>query len=108
MYRSIEDFIKDWELESEGTAKIFAALTDEALTREIQEGIRSCGRLAWHLTQSITEMGKRAGLFSEDELEDKAVPASVFEILDIYKQYAVLLSRSVRLKWTDSSLTDVK
>lgn len=29
MYRSIEDFIKDWELESEGTAKIFSALTDE-------------------------------------------------------------------------------
>ncbi|MEJ2880450.1 DinB family protein [Pedobacter sp. GR22-6] len=39
-------------------------------------------------------------------MEDKAVPASVSEILDIYKQYAVLLSRSVRLKWTDSSLTD--
>lgn len=106
MYRSIEDFIKDWEIESERTAKIFAVLTDESLTREINESIRTTGRLAWHLTQTITEMGKRAGLFNDDELERKAVPTSVSEILDSYNQYSVLLSRAVRLKWTDSSLSD--
>lgn len=106
MYRSIEDFIKDWEVETEGTAKIFATLTNETLTEQIHEGIRTTGRLAWHLTQTITEMGKRAGLFSDDELEAQEIPASVAEILDCYKQYGVLLSRAVRLKWTDSSLTD--
>ena len=106
MYRSIEDFIKDWELESEGTAKIFSALTDEALAKEIQEGIRTSGRLAWHLTQTITEMCKRAGLFTIDELEEKAVPLLASEILDSYNQHVVLLSRAVMLKWTDSSLTD--
>jgi len=106
MYRSIEDFINDWEVESEGTIKIFTALTDELLTGTIHENVRSLGRLAWHLTQTITEMGKRAGLFADDELEDKAVPQHSIDILESYKQYCILLSRAVRLKWTDSSLAD--
>lgn len=106
MYRGIEDFIKDWETESAGTSRIFAALTDESLNVKIHEEIRSLGRLAWHLTQTITEMGKRAGLFAEDELEDKEIPSSAAEILNCYQQYSVLLSRALRLKWTDSSLED--
>ena len=106
MYRSIEDFIKDWEQESEGSVKIFTSLTDGILKETIHENVRSLGHLAWHLTQTITEMGKRAGLFAEDELEEKPLPTSAMEILDVYKQYSVLLSRALRLKWTDSNLTD--
>ena len=106
MYRSIEDFIKDWQVESEGTAKIYGSLTDTSLTANIHQDVRTLGRLAWHLTQTITEMGTRAGLFTIDELEEKDIPLSASEILDTYNQYVVLLSRAVRLKWTDSSLND--
>ncbi len=106
MYRSIEDFIKDWKVESEGTIKIFSALTDVVLAECIHEDVRSLGRLAWHLTQTITEMGKRSGLFADDDLELKALPLSAIEIIDCYQQFSELLVRTVHLKWTDSSLTE--
>lgn len=106
MYSSIENFIKDWEMESIGSIRIFEVITDELLTKKIHPEVRTLGRLAWHLTQTITEMGERAGLFSEDELANKAIPLSASEIINSYKQSAQLLNRTVRLKWTDSNLTD--
>lgn len=106
MYRRIEDFLKDWKSEEEFTLKIFRLITDQAKTEKIHEHVRSLDRLAWHLAQTIGEMGKRAGLFSEDTLEHLAVPETMEEISAMYINNSELLSRALRLKWTDSALED--
>lgn len=106
MYRSIEDFIKDWEAESLGSAKIFSTITESTRKTLTHPDVRSLERLSWHLTQTITEMGNRAGLFNEDELEHSAIPSTLQEVVETYNRYAEALVKAVRSKWTDSSLLD--
>ncbi len=50
MYRHLEDFINDWTVESESTLKIFNNLTDESLTKKVDENVRTAGRLDYHIT----------------------------------------------------------
>lgn len=106
MYRSIEDFINDWEIECALTAKIYAILTDSTRNVMVHQDVRSLERLSWHLTQTLTEMGNKAGLFGTDELEHSAVPLTLQELVESYQKYAELLLKAVRSKWTDSSLLD--
>lgn len=106
MYRSIEDFIKDWEAESKGSVKVFSSLTEGTKNTLVHPEVRSMERLSWHLTQTITEMGTRAGLFNEDELEHSAKPITVKELTEVYEKYSEALVKAVRSKWTDSSLAD--
>lgn len=107
MYRKIDDFLKDWKNEEEFTLKIFSLISAEAKAAQVHEHVRTLDRLAWHLTQTITEMGKRAGLLAEDLLEHQAIPETMNEIAEIYKTNSELLCRALRLKWTDSSLEDL-
>nr|WP_121273089.1 DinB family protein [Pedobacter schmidteae] len=106
MYRSIEDFIKDWEMETQGTLKVLSAITETTRKEKIHADVRSLGRLGWHLAQTVTEMGYKAQLFAEDELEYILPPSDYMELIDLYQQYCGMLANSVKLKWTDSSLMD--
>lgn len=105
-YHKIEDFIADWQDECNNTLKIFTQVTEETKPVKVHENIRTLERLAWHITQSITEMGKRAGLLEEDTLEHLAVPALFQEIVTAYQRYNMLLAKAVRNKWDDASLED--
>nr|WP_068890914.1 DinB family protein [Pedobacter panaciterrae] len=106
MYRSINDFLADWKYESEATSKIFSLVTSETSKEKIHVNVRSLQRLAWHLTQTITEMGTRAGLLEQDTLEHEQAPESMEALVAAYSNYSTLLSRAVHLKWTDSSLSE--
>lgn len=106
MYRSIEDFLTNRKEEELKTVKIFSLITPETKSVKIHENVRSLERLAWHITQTLTEMGKHAGLFETDLLHELPVPGSFAEIIEHYTNYNTLLMRAVRLKWTDSSLSD--
>lgn len=107
MYRSINDFLENWKSEEEMTLKIFSLITNETKNTIINEHVRSLGRLSWHLTQTITEMGTRAGIFAEDNLEGLPIPDSMEEIIEAYKNSSELLCRNVNLKWTDSALENL-
>jgi uncharacterized damage-inducible protein DinB len=106
MYRSIEDFTKDWEAETQGTLKVLSAITETTRKEKVHPDVRSLGRLGWHLTQTLTEMGHKAGLFTEDELEYILPPSDYTELVSLYQQYCEIIASAVRLKWTDSGLTD--
>lgn len=106
MYRSIEDFLTERKEEESSTVKLFSLLTEETKAVKIHENVRSLERLAWHITQTITEMGKNAGLFETDLLHELPAPATLAELIEIYIDYNTLLLRTVRLKWTDSNLED--
>jgi len=106
MYRKIEDFIEDWKAEESATLKIFGSIPDSAKSKKASEHLRSLERLAWHITQTLTEMPSRAGIVEKDILEHDSIPPSFAEIISTYKKYSNELMENLQKKWTDDGLTD--
>ena len=104
MFRKVEDFTTQYQKEFEGTLKLLRALTDESLDQRVYPEGRSLGRLAWHITQSIPEMGNRTGLAIEGPEEHAPVPTSATEIVGAYERAATSLQQQVREHWTDEDL----
>lgn len=108
MYSSIEKFLPEWAEESTFTAKLFTLIPDDQLNVVPGKGIRTAGRLAWHITQTISEMGCRAGLFDGDDLERIPQPASAKEIASVYTQYSDKLKVAITARWNNDMLEEEK
>lgn len=106
MYRKIEDFVSDWNAEMESTIKIFSVVTDSVKSHRVNDDIRSLERLAWHITQTLTEMPFRAGVLEADFLEGKPIPDSMDEVIEIYRKYSNKLTAVISEIWTDDQLGD--
>lgn len=106
MYRKIEDFVSDWKSEESATLKIFSNISDQAKSKKARENIRSLERLAWHITQTVTEMPARAGVIEVDYLENEPIPATFDEIISVYKKYSEKLVKSIQTDWTDTGLME--
>jgi uncharacterized damage-inducible protein DinB len=106
MYRTIQDFEYQWSMEIESTQKILKHLTDRALGQAVAPGYRTLGRLAWHIVQTIPEMGGRTGLTIAGPAEHEPVPASAKEIFRKYNEAAISLLEQVKAHWTDGTLQE--
>jgi uncharacterized damage-inducible protein DinB len=104
MYRKLEDFINDWTQESESTLKIFNNLTDDSLTKKVNENVRTAGRLAWHITTSMGEMAHRTGLTFKSVDENSPVPTTAKEIVEAYKKDSENMLAEIKEKWSDKDL----
>ncbi len=104
MFRKIDDFLSAWDYESEATLKVLDHLTDEALARPLHPDVRAPGRLAWHLAQTIPEMGGRTGLELEGPGEEDPMPSSAADVAAQYRDAAHSLAAAVREQWTDADL----
>lgn len=104
MYSIIKDFVEDWKEESASTIKILSQIPDKDKTVKVNENIRSLERLAWHITQSLTEMPKSAGITGEDPLENMNIPGSFSEIVRLYKKYSDHLTEVLSKTWKDEDL----
>lgn len=107
MYISIEEFLADWEHETESTRKLMNALTDASLAQQVAPGMRTLGRLAWHVAGAISEMMNRTGLEIDGSDDSAPVPASAAEIAEAYERASASLAREIRAQWTDESLATV-
>jgi uncharacterized damage-inducible protein DinB len=105
MYYKISDFIEDWKYESESTIKIFSNLTDESLTKNVGENVRTPGRLAWHIAGAISELGQRMGLAFVEIDQDAPFPSTAKEIVDEYKRASDGLIKEIKEKWNDETLS---
>lgn len=103
MFRSIDDFELSWAYESDATLKMLRALTDVSLAQRVTPAGRTLGRLAWHITQTLAEMGGHAGLQVDGPGPEAPVPQAE-EIASAYEQAARSLVAAVRRQWTDSML----
>lgn len=106
MYRKVEDFVSDWEAEEKFTIKIFSKITEKVKADKPDENIRSLERLAWHITQTLTEMPFSAGIIEKDFLENMDIPESFNEIINLYKKHSDELTRLLSENWKDSDLTE--
>ena len=107
MYTIIEDFIKDWQQESEFTLKVFDMIPDDKKSQKVHDHVRTLDRLAWHITQTLTEMPYRAHIMEKDYLDQKPIPESMKEISDIYKKHSEELTRLIKDKWKDANLVEI-
>jgi uncharacterized damage-inducible protein DinB len=103
-FSGIEQFSGEWQAESDSTRKILAVLIDDSLQQQITDDHRTLGRIAWHIVQSIVEMGGRTGLNLEGPGEKEPVPASAEDIRQAYDRAAKSLAEQVAANWKDESL----
>ena len=104
MLRTIEDFEMRWAGERESSLKVMRALTDTSLGQMVAPGGRSLGRIAWHIVQTLGEMGGHAGLKIEGIDEKTPQPAHAGSIADAYAANAEALARVVKASWNDADL----
>lgn len=104
MYYKLEDFVNDWTKESELTLKIFNNLTDESLTKKNNDNIRTAGKLAWHITTSMVQLGHYTGLTFKSVEENAPAPGTVKEIVNAYKEVSENIITEIKEKWNDETL----
>ena len=104
MIHSIKDFEFSWGPEIEATQKVFKHLTDKSLSLEFSPNVRSPGRLAWHITQTIPEMMERTGLTLAGPKPDDPIPSSAKAIFTAYNDAAISLLDQIKAQWTDATL----
>lgn len=106
MYRSIEDFETDWNYEAQGTLNIIRALSDDSLSQKVTENGRSLGFIAWHITQTLSEMLGQAGLKFDSDATEGAMPPAASEIASAYERDSKLVTEIIKNNWTNEELTD--
>jgi uncharacterized damage-inducible protein DinB len=108
MYRTIQEFIADWQRESASTQKALDMLTDASLSQRVSPKDRTLGELAWHIATCIHEIMTEAGLKLEAVGDPKAVPSSARQIADAYRSASEGLINAVQSQWTDATLQEVR
>lgn len=106
MFRRINDFIADWKSEVNLTIKIFNEVTEEIKSFKVDDNIRTLERIAWHITQTLTEMPYKAGIVDQDYLDQKPIPEKFEEVTECYKKYSLILEEQISEKWSDDMLTE--
>ncbi|MBK8982125.1 MAG: DinB family protein [Ignavibacteria bacterium] len=104
MYRSLEDFKKDWKYESDSTLKVLNSLTDESLITKVYPEGRTLGFLAWHLAVTIPEMMGNAGLKVEGPGVNDPTPANAEDIAAAYRKTSDSLLNELSKNWNDEML----
>ena len=104
MIRTLKDFEYIYGQEIENTQKVFKHVTDKSLLLEFSPDVRSLGRLAWHITTTITEMMEKTGLRLAGPRPDDPVPSSSKAIFKAYNEAAISLLDQIRSAWTDATL----
>ena len=106
MYRKINDFISDYKSESENTNKVFSRIEISKKSERVNANVRSPERLAWHITQTLSEMMMRTGLTDTDDLENLPIPDSFDDIIRVYNDHVTQLLENVKSKWHDNEMED--
>jgi uncharacterized damage-inducible protein DinB len=104
MIRTIADIENWWNNESAATRKIFGALTDASLSQSVAQDHRTLGRMAWHIVQTMAEMGGRVGLKIAGPAESDLVPSSAAAIQQAYDKAATSLLTEIKMNWKDETL----
>lgn len=106
MFRRIDDFANEWQVERGSTIRVLKALTDESLSQAVVPGGRTLGFLAWHITQTFSEMLGQAGLSPAGPAMDTPVPERAAEILAEYERASASVPDAVKAQWSDGMLDD--
>ena len=107
-YRKLDEFLKDWEVESKSTLKVLGNLTDESLSQRVTPAGRSLGFLGWHITETIGEMMGRTGLkvFTPDMESGHWDANSSSSLVECYRNASESLQEKMKANWNDETLKE--
>ena len=105
-FTSVQEFLDDWKYESEMTTKTFEELTDASLLQKVTPVGRSLGKIAWHITCTVSEMMSAAGLSFETIVDEKNIPTRAEDILDTYNSVNANFNAKLSNTWSDNSLSE--
>ena len=108
MFNSIEEFLTNWDHESESTQKILDTLTDESLSQEVSPKDRTLGRIAWHIVTTLDEMVSRTGLDFKATPHDAPVPEKAAEIAEAYRSSNNTMVAAIKEQWNEETLNELK
>jgi uncharacterized damage-inducible protein DinB len=104
MYRKIDDFLKAYENITQGTARLFEAMSDDSLGQAVGDGHRTIGQIAWHIVVTVPEMMSKTGLAVSSVDEQAPPPEKAAEIISAYNKVTSELAGAVKSSWEDESL----
>ena len=104
MYRQVNDFLAEWKYETESTLKLFSLIDEHRFHEQVHPNVRSCSRLAFHITHTIGEMMERTGLKIDGYHEEVDLFWTKKELIDAYRQWAESCAEQVKKNWTDADL----
>lgn len=108
MFNSIEEFLTNWDNESESTQKILNTLTDESLSQEVSPNDRTLGRIAWHIVTTLDEMVSRTGLDFKATPHDAPAPEKAAEIAEAYRSSNNTMVAAIKEQWNEETLNELK
>ncbi len=106
MFTTLDGFLQGWGEISSNTRRVLDSLTDAALAQPVAPEGRTLGQIAWHLVQTLGEMGAKAGLAVDAPAEDAPMPAAAAEIAAAYRTAAASLVAELTAQWTDATLAE--
>ena len=104
MYRTIDDFAREWREERSHTLKMLRQLTDASLAQGITPRDRTLGRIGWHLVGTMTEMMGKVGIPLHGPDEQTPPPSRAADIADAYERVSSELLDAIPASWTDDTL----
>lgn len=102
MYSKLQDFISDFQQESELTLKVFHHLTNESLKTKVYPEGRTLGTIAWHITETIPEICSYLNIEVEGSKENDPVPDNTNDIVLAYEKAAKSLLLEIPEKLNDA------
>lgn len=106
MIKTLADFEYLWSGEIESTQKVLKHITNDALHKVVHPDVRTLGRLAWHIVQTIPEMMGRTGLTVSGPEPDAPIPTTAHAIFKSYNDTAIGLLDAMKKHWTDATLEE--
>jgi len=106
MYRTVHDFLMDWEKSSHGTLQVLESLTDNTLSQAIVEGHSTLGWLGWHITTSTSYFANLVGLDIQSPGNPNDVPSEAKSIADAFKKIAEEVKQKAEQMLTDENMLE--
>ncbi len=103
MFCSVEDFADIWTVEAGKTEKLFSALSDESLNKELLPDYKTIGRLALHMINNLCNTAPRLGF---NEIDKPASGDTAKGLAADYKRVSEDLLRQIQSNWTDNMLKE--
>ena len=101
MFHRVEEFLVSYREMTEGTAKVFEALTDGNIYQSVAGGHRTLGQIGWHIACTVPEMMNRVGLGLGAIYPEAPPPRNAAAIASAYRKVTEELLTAVREQWDD-------
>ncbi len=106
MFRTVDDFLKTWNRESEVTLEVLAMVSDDAMVQASADGHRNLGQIAWHLPVSLGQLGRKMGLDFETPGLTTTMPMDMAMTVNAYRKASEGLYGAIEESWTDATLEE--